>query len=83
MVVRATSAHTGKAQDGSCDTLKEVAELDHLANRPVRLRELAAILRFADELAEGPQRTSEFMQVEDLYESESKNFTIMHLELLS
>ena len=74
LVVRATSAHTGKAQDGSCDTLKEVAELDHLANRPVRLRELAAILRFADELAEGPQRTSEFMQVEDLYESESKKF---------
>ena len=74
LVVRATGAHTGKAQDGSCDTLKEVAEVDHLAGRRVRLRELAAILRFADELAEGPQRTSEFMQAEGLYESESQKF---------
>lgn len=74
LVVRATGAHTGKAQDGSCDTLKEVAEVDHLAGRRVRLRELAAILRFADELAEGPQRTSEFMQAEGLYESESQEF---------
>ena len=74
LVVRATGAHTGKAQDGSCDTLKEVTEVDHLAGRRVRLRELAAILRFADELAEGPQRTSEFMQAEGLYESESQEF---------
>ena len=40
----------------------------------MRLRELAAVLRFADELAEGPQRTSEFMQAEGLYESESQQF---------
>ena len=40
----------------------------------VRLRELAAVLRFADELAEGPQRTSEFMQEEGLYDSESQQF---------
>ena len=74
LVVRATGAHTGKAQDGSCDTLKEVAEVDHLAGRRVHLRALAAILRFADELAEGPQRTSEFMLAEGLYESESQEF---------
>ena len=67
LVVRATRAHTGKAQDGSFDTLKEVAKEDHLEGRRVRLRELAAILRFADELAEGPQRTSTFMQAENLY----------------
>ena len=40
----------------------------------VRLRELAAVLRFADELAEGPQRTSEFMLTEDRYSKESKIF---------
>lgn len=74
LIVRATRAHTGKAQDGSYDTLKELSEIDHLEGRPVRLRELAAILRFADELAEGPQRTSEFMQNEGLYAPESKKF---------
>ena len=61
LVVRASHAHTGLAQDGSNDTLKELAEMEHLEGSPVRLRELAAVLRFADELAEGSQRTSEFM----------------------
>ena len=74
LVVRATRAHTGTAQDGSNDTLQDLAETEQLEGRPVRLRELAAVLRFADELAEGPQRTSEFMQAEGLYESESQKF---------
>ena len=74
LVVRATRAHTGTAQDGSRDTLKEVGAEDHLEGERVRLRDLAAILRFADELAEGPQRTSEFMQKEGLYPTESSIF---------
>ena len=74
LVVRATRAHTGTAQDGSFDTLKEVAKEDHLQGQPVRLRELAAILRFADELSEGPQRTSTFMQSEKLYDPASIPF---------
>lgn len=76
LVVRAARAHTGKAQDGSHDTLKELNQEDHLEGKRVRLRELAAILRFADELAEGPQRTSEFMQTENLYDSASKIYHI-------
>lgn len=72
LVVRAARAHTGTAQDGSRDTLKDLSQEDHLEGKRIRLRELAAILRFADELAEGPQRTSEFMQAENLYDSESK-----------
>jgi hypothetical protein len=52
LVIRATGAHTGTALDGSRDTLKELDEKEHLERRPVHLRELAAILRFADELAE-------------------------------
>ena len=72
LIVKAARAHTGTSQDGSRDTLKEVEESEHLAGRPVRLRQLAAVLRFADELAEGPQRTSDFMQEEKLYSSESK-----------
>ena len=74
VVVRATGAHTGTAQDGSRDTLKELDEREHLERRPVRLRELAAILRFADELAEGPQRTSAFMHAEGLYIPDSQKF---------
>ena len=74
LVVKATRAHTGTAQDGSYDTLKEVTEIDHLEGEPVQLRQLAAILRFADELAEGPQRTSEFRRKKNLYGSDSKKF---------
>lgn len=72
LIVRATKAHTGTTQDRSRDTLKEVDEVDHLEGERVRLRQLATILRFADELAEGPQRTSEFMQTTGLYNEESR-----------
>jgi len=54
-------AHCGQAPDKSNDTLRSL-EPSHLDGRPVNIRHLAAILRFADELAEGPQRTSLFMQ---------------------
>lgn len=74
LVVRATHAHTGTAHDGSADTLREVGEFDHLEGRQVRLRQLAAVLRLADELAEGPQRTSEFMQKKKLISPASQIF---------
>ena len=79
LIVKATRAHTGTAQDGSCDTLRELGDGENLEGKPVRLRQLAAILRFADELAEGPQRTSSFMQAEGLYEQASR----MHHEYAS
>lgn len=60
IVVQGAGAHSGTARDGSADTLKDLA--DHqLEGCPVRLQQLAAVLRFADELAEGPQRTSDYM----------------------
>ena len=74
LVMSATRAHTGTAQDGSRDTLKEVNNAEHLEGQPVCLQELAAVLRFADELAEGPQRTSDFMQEMQLYVPESRMF---------
>lgn len=74
LVVRAAGAHTGKATDGSSDALKGVDEIDHLSGETVRLRQLAAVLRFADELAEGPQRTSEFMQTMGLISADSAIF---------
>ena len=70
LIVKAVRAHTGTSQDGSHDTLKELTDNEHLEGLQVRLRELAAVLRFADELAEGPQRTSEFMQKQGLYDLE-------------
>ena len=72
LIVKAARAHTGTAQDGSRDTLRELGDGENLDGQPVRLRQLAAILRFADELAEGPQRTSSFMQAEGLYEAGSR-----------
>ncbi len=74
LVLSAACAHTGKAADGTYDTLKDLSETDHLDGHPVRLQELAAVLRFADELAEGPQRTSDFMRSQGLYDSISAIF---------
>lgn len=74
LVLVAASAHTGTAADGSRDTLKYLNPTDHLNGHQVRLQELAAILRFADELAEGPQRTSDFMRTHHLYPPESEIF---------
>lgn len=74
LILRAARAHTGVAADGTYDTLKEVDENEQLHGEAVRLRELAAILRFADELAEGPQRTSEYLRRHNLYEPDSAVF---------
>lgn len=61
LVMQAIAAHTGRAANGTFDTLNQISAQDHLGGDSVRLRDLAAILRFADELAEGPQRTSAFL----------------------
>lgn len=74
LILRIVRAHTGIAADGSNDTLKEVADEDQLYKELVKLREVAAILRFADELAEGPQRTSEYMRRRNLIDADSRIF---------
>lgn len=74
IVLQVTRAHTGLAQDGTADTLKQVDELSHLLGKSIRTQALAAVLRFADELAEGPQRTSEYMAGEGLYSTSSGKF---------
>ena len=74
LVLNVVGAHTGKASDGSADTLKDVSETDQLHNERVDLRNVAAILRFADELAEGPRRTSEFRRRKGLHAIDSKLF---------
>lgn len=68
-------AHTGKARDGGDDTLKELtASPQYFLGDPVPLAKLAATLRFADELAEGSQRTSRFLLFQGLYAVESVDF---------
>lgn len=54
------SAHTGGKDSAgkSLDTLSAVDPTGLWNNKPIRSQQLAAILRFADELAEGPQRAS-------------------------
>ncbi|MAM71827.1 MAG: hypothetical protein CMP91_11875 [Gammaproteobacteria bacterium] len=60
-IISAGRAHTGKAEDGTKDTLSDIAEIEHCAGDRIYLREIAAIVRLADELAEGPQRTNSYM----------------------
>ena len=67
LIVRIAAAHTGTARNGSSNTLADVPLSSHLNGEPVRARELAAIVRFADELAEGPQRTSAYLRKHGAY----------------
>lgn len=74
-VLAVCRAHTGTTEDGSFDTLKPLTE-DRLffANEYVRASEIAAIIRFADELAEGRQRTSAFLVKNGLIAKDSEAY---------
>lgn len=61
IVTTIARAHTGRAADNSADTLKDVAEQAYFEGKSIRQRTLAAIVRFADELAEGRQRTCGYL----------------------
>jgi hypothetical protein len=60
LVVSIGRSHSGKSSDGTNDTLKDLKD-DFIFGSKVHVQGLASILRFADELAEGPQRTSTYM----------------------
>jgi hypothetical protein len=72
-VLAIAGAHTGSAKDGSIDALRDVGSLSFQANS-VRAQQIAAVLRFADELAEGPQRTSAYLQNHQMYKPDSRVF---------
>jgi hypothetical protein len=75
IVIKMTQAHCGTAESDSNDTLQSLGpDAVPLFRQPVRLRDIAAILRFADELAEGPNRTSLFMQQHHGYSSGNEIF---------
>lgn len=66
-------AHTGKSPDGTKDTLEPLSKQPmHFGAQPIRAGELGALLRFADELAEGPQRTSAALIAANLIPEGSK-----------
>lgn len=73
LILEATKAHCGEAKDGSKDTLKELS-ISSIYGEKIRIQNLAAILRFADELAEGPQRTSDYMCKCEKYSKDSRIF---------
>jgi hypothetical protein len=70
LVTFGASAHSGKSKKGCKDTLKYV-EKGSIGGDEVNLPELAAILRFADELAEGKHRTCSFLIEHELIEKDS------------
>lgn len=59
-VLAIAAAHTGSTKTGDTDTVRDVTTLSFDGNR-IKGQELAAILRFGDELAEGPHRTSAYL----------------------
>lgn len=70
LIAEAGKAHTGK--DGT-DTLIELFnKSEHIQGDHIHYCAIAAIVRFADELAEGPQRTSAFMQSEGMIDEGAK-----------
>jgi len=72
-VIQAGGAHAGKATDGSDDTLADVSPRETGEfGVSVNLRDVAAITRFADETAEGPQRTHRYMLEHNLIDGDSR-----------
>lgn len=55
-------AHGGATKSGSHDTIGPLERNDVIKSQRVDCQRIASILRFADELAEGGERTSLFMQ---------------------
>ena len=58
LVTQIVGAHSGENATGTTDTLYDLGTTEHLYGAVVNAQHVATILRFADELAEGPRRTS-------------------------
>lgn len=71
-IIAAGRAHTGKSSHGTSNTLGDISEQEHCGGERVKLRDIAAIVRLADELAEGPQRTCQYQLDLDNFTPESK-----------
>ena len=76
MVTDICQAHCGEASDKTTNTLKYVNREDYIFENTVRLQALAAVLRFADELAEGRQRTNKFLNEAGVIDPESSIYHV-------
>lgn len=75
IILNICEAHCGKHADGTTkDTLLEVMEYGKLERQKIRPKILAPILRLADELAEGEQRTSYYMIKKQGYSQDSMDY---------
>jgi len=70
-VTLGASAHSGLSSAGCKDTLKYLIK-GSIKSEEINLPEIAAILRFADELSEGKHRTCSFLLERGMYEAESQ-----------
>ncbi|WP_026804694.1 HD domain-containing protein [Aliarcobacter lanthieri] len=71
LISQIAKSHGGK----DCDTIEKITSKD-LDGKEIKAQKIAAILRFADELAEGTQRTSMLMLEKDFIEEENKMYHI-------
>lgn len=74
ILFKIVEAHGGLTPQGSPDTIGPLESNGVFRGKRVDSQRIAAILRLADELAEGPQRTSLFMQRHFQYPAESRVF---------
>ena len=75
LIAEAGRVHTGKSMNGSDDSLMDLFnKSEHIQGDHIHFCSIASIVRFADELAEGPQRTSSFMQDEGMIPEENSIF---------
>ena len=73
IITKIVGAHTGHAPDDTNDTINYLG--DNMGyNEMINTREIAAIIKFADELAEGGQRTSDYFIENNIYKKNSKIF---------
>jgi hypothetical protein len=74
-VVNAGRAHCGTTETGNRDTLKELGKTPtYVFSQPVNLTMIGALVRFADELAEGPQRTSRYLLDKGLFGEDARKY---------
>jgi hypothetical protein len=76
IITKIVGAHSGKAIDNTNDTLNYLDKQQLGYREIIDTQQIAAILKFADELAEGGQRTSDFFIENNMYK---KNSMIFHI----
>lgn len=67
-------ANIAKSHGGQENTILKLPSSDHISGEEIQSRCIAGLLRFADELAEGPQRTSQYMLDNKMFSNKSEPY---------